>query len=381
MTRRVPARMATLIGLGIANHVVLTGSRVTASLDALARGGSPAAVGALMALYAVLPMLLAITAGRLADRIGVRRPMLVGSCGIALAALLPVVLPGLATLFVAATLMGVSFMAFQVATQYATGEMGEPHARAHNFGLLAIGYSVSSIAGPLVAGLTIDHAGFRAAFALLALAPLVPIALLASDRIALPGPHPEHARHTTRRATDLIGHRELRRVFAINALIAMAWELHTLFVPIYGHSVGLSASQIGLVLAAFATATFMVRLAMPLLMRRLTVHQVLTLALFIGGFVFLAFPFTRNVGMLMALSFSLGLGLGAGQPMVMAVLHSHAPPGRMGEAAGVRMSLVNSMAVAVPLLFAAIGGTVGLAPVLWSAGVFLTTGGFLTRRA
>jgi len=96
--------------------------------------------------------------------------------------------------------------------------------------------------------------------------------------------------------------------------------------------------------------------------------------------VFLAIPFSRSVATLMALSFCLGLSLGAGQPMVMALLHSHAPPGRMGEAAGVRMSLINSMAVAVPLLFGAVGGAFGVAPVLWSVGVFLTTGGWLTRR-
>jgi MFS family permease len=170
-------------------------------------------------------------------------------------------------------------------------------------------------------------------------------------------------------------------VFAINALTAMAWELHTLFVPIYGHAIGLSASQIGVVLAAFATATFVVRLGMPLLSRRLTEHQILTGTLFVAGAVFLAFPFSRSVLTLMLLSSLLGLGLGAGQPMVMALLHTHAPAGRMGEAAGVRMSLINSMAVAVPLLFGAIGGSVGLAPVLWSVGVCLTTGGWLTRRA
>jgi MFS family permease len=373
--------MPTLIGLGVANHVVLTGSRVTVSLDALSRGASPGTVGGLMALYAFLPMLLAIPAGRLADRIGVRRPMLVGSCGVALAALLPVILPGLPTLFVAATLMGVSFMAYQVAAQYACGEMGGPAERTRNFGLLALGYSISSIGGPLIAGITIDHAGFRATFAVLALAPLVPIAILGTDRLTLPGPHPAHASFTDRRALDLIGHRELRRVWVINLLIAMAWELNTLFVPIYGHSIALSASQIGLVLACFAAATFVVRLIMPLLIRRFKEHQVLTAALFVAGFVFLAFPFTRSAGTLMALSFLLGLGLGAGQPMVMAVLHSHTPPGRMGEAAGVRMSLVNSMAVAVPLVFGAIGATVGLAPVLWSVGVFFTTGGILTRRA
>lgn len=378
--KRRPPPMATLIGLGICNHVVLTGSRVAVSLDALALGGSPAAVGALMALFALLPMLLAIPAGRMADRIGVRAPMLVGSCGVALAALLPVVVRGLPMLFVTAALMGVSFMAYQVSAQYATGELGPPEGRARNFGLLAVGYSTSSIVGPLVAGLMIDHAGFRGAFALLALAPLAPIAMLGSDAVRLPGPHPAHADHD-RRAMDLIAHRELRRAFAINALIAMAWELHTLFVPIYGTAIGLSASQIGLVLAAFAAATFVVRVAMPLIARRLTEHQVLTTTLFIAGVVYLGFPFARSVITLAMLSFCLGLGLGAGQPMVMALLHSHAPAGRMGEAAGVRMSLINSMAVAVPLVFGAIGSTVGLAPVFWSVGVFLTTGGWLTRRA
>jgi MFS family permease len=305
--------------------------------------------------------------------------MLVGSCGMILGALLPVLLPGLATLYVTAALIGVSFMAFQVSAQYATGEFGGPGARSRNFALLALGYSTSSIAGPLIAGLMIDHVGFRPAFALLALAPLWPLCVLGGNRLALPGPHPDHGNHRSRSALDLIGHHELRRVFAINAMIAMGWELHTLFVPIYGSVVGLSASEIGLVLAAFASATFVVRLLMPLIARRLGEHHVLTGALFIGSLTYLAFPFSRTTGTLMALSFCLGFGLGAGQPMVMALLHSLAPPGRMGEATGVRASLSNSMAVAVPLVFGAIGGTVGLAPVLWSVGVFLATGGFLTR--
>ena len=81
------------------------------------------------------------------------------------------------------------------------------------------------------------------------------------------------------------------------------------------------------------------------------------------------------------ISFFLGLGLGSGQPMVMALLHTHAPPGRMGEAAGVRMSLVQSIAVAVPLVFGALGTSIGLAPVLWSVGACLATGGIWSRRA
>jgi MFS family permease len=289
--------------------------------------------------------------------------------------------PGLPSLFASAMVSGVSFMLFQVAAQYATGEMGRKAARTRNFGLLALGYSTSSIGGPLIAGFVIDHGGFRATFAVLALLPLLPIVVLGARMIVLPGPHPAHVASVRGGAFELIAHPEIRRVFIINGLISMAWELHTLFVPIYGHGIGLSASGVGMVLAAFAAATFAVRLAMPLLAARLSEHAVLTFALYVGALVYLALPFSRDAPTLMALSFCLGLGLGAGQPMVMALLHTHAPPGRMGEAAGVRMSLINSMAVAVPLVFGAVGGSIGLAPVLWLVGVFLATGGWLTRAA
>ena len=376
--RRV-SPFGVLIALGVANHVVLTGSRVAVSLNALALGANAATVGALMALFALLPMFFAIPAGRLADRLGVRKPMLAGSIGMMASVVMVTLLPGLPALFATAVLTGASFMLFQVAVQYATGEMGGPGARTRNFGLLALGLSTSSIAGPMIAGLMIDHAGYHATFALLALFPLIPIAVLGTNRIPLPGPHPAHAMHPQSSAFDFVAHRELRRVFIINGLTSMAWELHTLFVPIYGHAIGLSAFRIGLILAAFAAATFVVRLAMPAIARRVSEHGVLTCALYIGAIVYLAFPFSRNVGTLMTLSFCLGLGLGASQPMVMSLLHSHAPPGRMGEAAGVRMSLVNSMAVAVPLVFGAVGGSIGLSPVLWSVGVFLATGGWLTR--
>src|SRR4030095_15355215 len=76
--------LAILIPLGIANHAVLSGSRVTVSLEALSMGASPFTVGVLMALYALLPMLLAVAAGRFSDRVGMRRPMLIGTAGIAL---------------------------------------------------------------------------------------------------------------------------------------------------------------------------------------------------------------------------------------------------------------------------------------------------------
>ena len=372
--------LAALVSLGTINHVVLSGSRVTITLQALREGASTATVGLILALFALLPMFCAVAAGRLSDRIGIRKPMLGASIGLIAGTALPLVFSGLTILFVSACVIGLSFMVSQVSAQNATGELGPPSERAQNFSLLALGYSISGFLGPLVAGFTIDHGGFLAAFALLAVLPLVPIFVLGRGMLNLPGPHPAHARAVSGGALELLMHPKLRSVFVINVLLAMAWDLNQIVIPVYGNQIGLSASAIGLILASFGAATFVVRLAMPWIVRRANEHQVLTLALVIGGIVYFMFPFSHSALTLMALSFCLGLGLGMSQPMVMSLLHTHAPPGRMGEAAGVRMSLVQAMAVTVPLTFGALGSAVGLQFVFWSVGLCLAAGGAYSRR-
>ena len=63
-----------------------------------------------MALYALLPMVLAVSAGRFSDRVGVRRPMLFGTTAIAVGAALPIAFPGLPILFASAAILGTGFM-------------------------------------------------------------------------------------------------------------------------------------------------------------------------------------------------------------------------------------------------------------------------------
>jgi len=377
---RASRTLVGLIALGILNHTVLAGSRVTVSLDALSKGASPFVVGSLMGLYSFLPMCLAIRAGRLSDRIGVRRPMVVGSCGLAAGAALPWIVPGIGILFLTTALVGVSFMLFQVAAQHATGALGSPADRPRNFGLLAMGYSISGLIGPLLAGFTIDRGSFQASFATLAVLPLVPLAVLGRGALALPEPHALPAPAARGSVGELVRHRALRRVFAVNGLLSMAWDLHTFFIPIYGARLQLSASVIGVILASFAAATFVVRLAMPWIARRFSELQVLTAALFVAAGAYALFPFVGSVGPLISLSFTLGLALGSGQPMVMSLLHTMAPSGRMGEAVGLRMSIINASTFAVPLVFGAVGSSIGIGPVFWLVGGALAGGGFFARR-
>ena len=260
-----------LILLGIANHAVLSGSRVTVSLAALDKGATPLTVGVLMALYALLPMLFAVSAGRFSDRVGVRRPMLFGTAAIAVGASLPIAFPGDAVLFASAAILGTGFMVFQVAAQNVTGELGSPAERARNFSLLALGYSTSGFIGPLVAGFAIDRLGFASTFALLAIVPFVPLVVLARGGLALPEPRLHEGPAHQGGVRELLRHRTLRRLFAINALFAAGWDLFTVFVPIYGDRIGLSASEIGLVLSTFAARDL--RRAVPDAADRAEIHR------------------------------------------------------------------------------------------------------------
>jgi len=66
--------LALILGQ-IALHSCMAGVRMAAPLQALAQHNGPGAVGVLMALFAAAPIVLALPAGRMADRHGYHRPL------------------------------------------------------------------------------------------------------------------------------------------------------------------------------------------------------------------------------------------------------------------------------------------------------------------
>jgi MFS family permease len=175
-------------------------------------------------------------------------------------------------------------------------------------------------------------------------------------------------------------HQELRRVMIATALVSMSWDLQTFVIPVHGSKVGLSASQIGIVLGSFALATFVIRLAMPQITRRFSEWQVLIYTLFSSAVAFTLFPFFSSLAPLMAAAFLLGLALGAAQPNIMSLVHSRSPPGRVGEALGLRSTIINSSQVVLPLVFGAFGAVLGAAAMFWSMALIAGAGGGAAMR-
>ena len=371
--------IAFFVLINALSHLCFVGARMTTTLFALELGASEFTVGALVALFAALPMFLSVSAGRLVDRLGPRGPIVVSLAVLALASALPFVFPRLGILYLTSTLAGTAFMYVHIAMNSVFGAHGTPEERAVNFSWLALGFSISNAFGPLVAGYAIEAFGHAAAMLFLALFPaLAIIALWLRKR---PLPRPERAPQLQRGGLlALLAMPALRGPFIVSSLLAMGWDLYTFLVPLYGTRIGLTAGTIGVVMSTFAVATFVVRLFMTVLVKRLPQWQLIAAAMTLAGLAYLAFPFVQSAPLLMALSFVLGVGLGASQPVIMALLYSASPPGRQGEAVGIRTTMLNGSHTLIPLASGAISAALGMTPVFVLIAVLLFGGAWFARR-
>ncbi len=364
----------------VLDHVAFNGSRVTVTLFAIDQGASALTVGILMALYALLPALLSVSAGRWVDRIGMEKPMLLGSVAVGLGTLLPFVIPGLATLYATSIIVGVAFMLINVAAYHAVGELSTTEERPVNFSYVALGFSTSGFIAPILSGVGIDRFGYRVTFLLLALFTVLPVLALAMKQIPFPKPTPRPHGTAPGDVFDLLRDAHLRNLFITMAILTVSWDVYNFAIPVHGIRIGLSASEIGIVMGTFAAATFTVRLAMPFFVNRVHPWTMLVTALMVSGASFFALSFTTSIGLMMVLIFLLGLGLGAPQPMVLTLLHESAPPGRAGEALGLRTTLINGSQTVMPLLFGAVGAALGMLPVFWAIAGILIGGGVFADR-
>ena len=172
----------------------------------------------------------------------------------------------------------------------------------------------------------------------------------------------------------------VRRVLVTSSLVQLGIDLFQFYLPIYGYAIKLSASEIGVVLAMFAAASFVVRLIMPRLIARSSEETVLSYAFYIGTASFILIPLFKSAVALSVIAFLFGLGLGCGPPITMMLTYAQSPAGRSGEALGLRLTVNHLARVVGPLVFGSIGSAFGLFPVFWGNALMMATGGFLSWR-
>jgi MFS family permease len=373
--------LARLILAQLCLHACMAGTRMAAPLLALREGYSPAAVGVLLALFALTQVFLALPAGRFADRHGLRRPISYSVFAAVLGAGAAVAFPVFPVLCLAALLTGGATGAAVISLQRHVGRAAVGALELRQvFSWLSIGPAVSNFIGPFSAGLLIDHVGatpgstlgYRAAFLLMAILPMASWFLVRKTRELPPviaasgGPQPK--------AWDLLRQATFRRLMLVNWFLSSCWDVHTFVVPVLGFERGISASVIGTILGAFAVASAVIRMVMPLVAAHLREWKVLAVSMLVTAVLFGVYPLMQSAIGMGLCSILLGFSLGMVQPMVMSMLHQITPEARHGEALGLRLMAINASSVLMPMLFGTAGALVGIAGVFWTTGMMVGAG-------
>ena len=364
--------------LAFFNFLGTMAGRVLLTLEALRLGANPFAVGALAATFSAFPMLFAWIAGRLADRFGSRSLLMFSAVGSSCGMLVPFLVPGLPTLYVAAAMLGLTSSFYAVSVQNLVGVLGKQGEHAKGFSNFSMVAAFASFIGPMISGFSLDHMGFGTACVILAVIAFVPVLMLAGRAGKLPrGKRPEGPQETVRGM--LLGS-GVRRVLVASSFVQLGVDLFQFYLPIHGYAVGLSASEIGIILSMFAAASFVVRLIMPRLIAWSNEETVLSYAFYLGAASFILIPLFKSTIALSSIAFLFGLGLGCGAPITMMLTYAQSPKGRSGEALGLRMTANHLARVIGPLVFGSIGSAFGLFAVFWANALMMASGGMISRQ-
>lgn len=369
-----------ILFLGMLNWMSFMSSRVLMSLYAIQLGASPAAIGVLIALFGLGPVLLSVQAGKVCDRFGTYWPILAGSGGLAVGFIIPWLFAGLKVLYISALVIGAALVFINIAIQNLVASLGKGGQRTRNVSLQSLAVSFGALLGPLLVGISIDHRGYVSTFLYLALIVASSCVGWVACRRVIPHSGNAPTSAASGGVRDLLQRTSLRRIIIMSGLVIAGVDLYNFYLPIYGHSIGLTATMIGVILGAHAAANLVVRFFLPQLVHRWGDDRVITASMLLAGVTFLLFPFVKAVAFLLLLSFALGLVLGVGQPLSLVMTYNRSPAGRTGEALGLRFMVVNLTHMVIPVAAGTLGTALGLATVFFANSALLLGGGYFHHR-
>lgn len=363
--------------LGFSFQIILNMSRPSLSLYASSLGATPFTIGILTSCYAILPLFLAIRAGKIADAIGDRLPVLLGMSTLGIGMLLPWLFPELWSLFASQLLTGFGSVFVAVSLQNVLGKHAPDEKRDAYYSQFSTVNSLAAVAGPVLAGYFLQHTTYAVVFAT---ATIVAASTFLFS-LKLPGASGREPVATIKlsESLSLLKSKLLRKALIGNALALYSRDIFTAYFPLYAVDHGISNSAIGWILSIQGIAMVAVRFFLPRLIHVYNHQVVLIGSVIAAGIAFLGVGFSQHYLWLGFWSIIMGFGLGCGQPISMTVAYNSSPRSRTGEVLGLRLAANRLSQLAAPLFFGFVGASLGLLSVFYVSGIFLLGGSWLIR--
>jgi MFS family permease len=322
-------------------------------------GADAALVGLIGATFALAPLILAIQVGRFVDRGRSGLALMLGSVILVLTTIALLFINSIALLMLAMPALGMGHLLIMVGGQTLIANRSSSSQYEKNFGLLTFYASAGHAIGPLVGGYLADsgevtvnaNAAFLFALALFLAAVIGTIAL--STRKENPRPKQDLEKAKLREVLAVPTFKSA--MFVASATTAVV-DVVLIFLPLYGREIGLSVTDIGILLAIRSIFSLAVRLVLGQISTKLGLRRLLSWGSIVTMVSMVALGLTANfwlIALIMAIS---GFTMGVGQPATMAWVSRISSPDSRGLAIAVRLSANRLGQVTMPALAGVVAG-------------------------
>jgi MFS family permease len=301
-------------------------------------------IGFIAAIYALFPVLLALSFGRIVGRIGEGRFVIVGTFFIGVSAVALIIADSLIVVAIGAALSGLAHLACMVGGQTMVALKSPTDKYDEYFGKYTFSASLGQMLGPILAALVAGSTGVipqstSAAFALaLALSALAMVPVMSWRRDA-PTVIAEHGNKGTLRAAGALLKKPgmFAAVFTSLAISSTA-DILVVFLPLYGSENQFSAFSIGVIISIRAATSMTSRYFLGSLSARFSTKQLLVGSNVVSVVACAAMAFAPNpitLGVIVAIA---GFSLGVGQPLTMSMVSQLTIPQERALAVSTRLT-------------------------------------------
>jgi MFS family permease len=370
-------------------QVAVTLARPVSTYRLLALDADGTTLGLTAACFAVPPMLLAVGFGRWTERHHPAILMILGMVVAAVAAFILVVAQSIWAMALATTALGIGHMSGTVGGQSIMAQAQSALARIDRFGTLTTVSALGQIVGPVLGGVIIGHTeepSLESTSSALLVAAWVFVAGVPAAALAMRTRIQASTLRSGRaeRIWDLLRRRGMTAALMTSFSAKSGIDLLLVYVPLLGAVVGLTSSQVGLLLGISSSGALLARAATPFFVRRIENLRLTVIATAVAAGCLLVVAWSHHIVPMMLAMSVLGFALGLSQTTTMDWVVNLVEDTSRGSALGLRVATNRVGQTFILAVAGAISGMWGVeaAFALLAAVMFITaTAGVVSGRS
>lgn len=372
-----------LVAVTVVGQAVFNGGRVLLSYRVLDFGGDAVTIGAFTAAVSLVPLLIALRAGRLVDDGHAPAVMRAGLIATVAATAVMAWSGGLAVLLAGYVALGFAHMTTLIAAQGMVSRLrGTTTGLDSLVAYFTLGISVGQLLGIAFAGWIAaggqSDGGVDTTPALLWLTALGAVALVGGWPLAsafrrlVPGvDQPADGAPAHLPVSAMLGLPGMPAATTASISVIVAIDSLTAYMPVLGQEMGLDVGEVTAILAARSAMAVVSRALMPWALARVNRDRVLVAMIAAGSIPLVVTPWLGHAWMLAIATGICGFAWGFIMPMTMTWVSWLVPAGDKAMAPSVRLIGNRLAQVTLPADAGALAASAGVATVFVISGVVL----------